>query len=77
MSKKFEALKPSAKLLYFEIVGHCNLKGFCEETNGYFGYLFHLHPGSISRLISSIKKAGLIKVEINKELGNLRKITLI
>lgn len=69
-------LRPSAKLLYLDIVEICNKCGFCDETNGYFASKYSLTKETVSRLISSLKNKGLIRVDINKSEGNTRKIYL-
>ncbi len=69
-----EGLEANAKLLYCEITALSNKHGYCFASNQYFADLFHVHPGSISRLISSLSEHGFLRLEISKMAGNQRHI---
>lgn len=69
-----EGLEANAKLLYCEITALSNKHGYCFASNQYFADLFHVHPGSISRLISSLSEHGFLRLEISKTAGNQRHI---
>ncbi len=69
-----EGLEANAKLLYCEITALSNKHGYCFASNQYFADLFRIHPGSISRLISSLSEHGFLRVEISKMAGNQRHI---
>jgi len=72
-SKKISLL---AKLLYSEITALCDKEGYCRASNAYFAELYNKSITQISMTLQTLEKAGFIKIEINKEEGNLRKIYL-
>lgn len=57
-------LKANARLLFIKLHNLSQSKGYCFATNRYLGELFGLTQSSISKLISDLKKAGYIKIEI-------------
>lgn len=69
-------LTANAKLLYGEITALCNKEGFCWATNDYFANLYSKDVLTISRWISSLKKAGFINLSIDQTANNKRKIYL-
>ena len=74
-------LKDKAKLLYAEITGLVNEKGYCWATNNYFAKLYNISKGNISKLLSQLKEYGYIHIELirNKETKQIEKriITLL
>lgn len=74
-------LKDKAKLLYAEITGLTNEKGYCWATNNYFAELYHTSKGNVSKLLSQLKEYGYINIELirNKETKQVEKrmITLL
>jgi DNA-binding MarR family transcriptional regulator len=71
-----KSLTANAKLLYGEISALCYEKGFCWANNRYFAELYEVSIPTISTWISSLEKAGYIKVESNQITGNNRNIFL-
>lgn len=70
-------LCPNAKLLYGEITALTQKQGFCWATNGYFKDLYGVSASTISEWVGQLRKAGFIKVEIDAEGGNRRKIWIV
>ena len=69
-----EMLSPTAKLLYAEITALAQKEGFCWATNGYFARLFYVHKKYVSQLLQELEHEKAVKIDINKEGGNKRKI---
>ncbi len=65
-------LTANAKLLYGEISALTQKNGICFATNEYFSKLYNLSERAITRLISSLKNKGYIKVEIKNDIDNKR-----
>jgi SOS-response transcriptional repressor LexA len=65
------------KLLYSEITALANKSGYCWASNNYFAKLYDKNDKYISGLINNLKRLGYIKVEIEKENGNVRKIWVV
>ena len=65
-------LTANAKLLYGEISALTQKNGICFATNEYFSKLYNLSERAITRLISSLKNKGYIKVEIKNDTDNKR-----
>lgn len=65
-------LTANAKLLYGEISALTQKNGICFATNEYFSKLYNLSERAITRLISSLKNKGYIKVEIKSDIDNKR-----
>lgn len=55
-------LSSNAKLLYGDIVLLSHLKGYCEASNEYLGFLYDVDDKTISEWVSQLKKVGFIKV---------------
>ena len=70
-------LPPNAKLLYGEITALCSREGYCWAQNPYFADLYKTHRITISKWIRALADAGFIRVEIDKQAGNLRRIYLL
>jgi hypothetical protein len=62
------------KILFSEITALANKDGYCSAGNGYFAEIYGMEEETISRAISKLAKEGTIKVFINKEAGNKRRI---
>lgn len=71
-----ERLKPNAKLLYGEITALANREGFCWAANDYFADLYKVSTETVSRWVSQLNKCGYIEVEMIKNDGNQRRITI-
>ena len=71
-----EKLSPNAKLLYGEITALCNKKGYCYASNKYFANLYKVSNNSISNWVSSLVGEGYVKIHVNREEGNQRRIWL-
>jgi hypothetical protein len=63
-SKKLSSLE---KLLFSEITGLTNSKGYCWATNEYFARLYGKSKGTISRCINKLLLSNFIKVKMIKE----------
>ncbi len=61
-------------ILYSEIVALANKYGFTWASNNYFAKVFDTSNRTISRSINKMTDLQLIRVEIDKEGGNRRKI---
>lgn len=57
-------LKDKAKLLYAEITSLTNEKGFCWASNNYFAELYNISKGTVSKLLSELKKYNYINIEL-------------
>lgn len=62
------------KLLYAEITALTQKDWFCWASNNYFANLFGKVPETISRAINDLEKKWFLKIFIEKEKWNLRKI---
>ena len=69
-----ENISSTAKLIYAEISSLTNKEGFCWANNKYFSDLFNISRTQISNIISKLQKQGFINIEINKDMGNSRKV---
>ena len=69
-------LPPNAKLLYGEITALCSREGYCWAQNPYFADLYRTHRITISKWIRALADAGFIRVEVDKQAGNTRRISL-
>lgn len=59
-----EELKFAERLLYGEITALAGKEGYCFATNRYFGELYHVIPGTISRWINHLENLGFVKTEV-------------
>jgi len=57
-------LKAAEKLFYSEVTALTNKCGYCFATNKYFEDLYSVSTSTISRWISTLVKAGYIKVQL-------------
>lgn len=73
---RYAKICAGAKLLYGEITALCNLKGYCWATNEYFSTLYGANIRTISRWVSFLEDKGFIIVDVNKQKGNIRHISL-
>lgn len=62
------------KGLLAQMIALSQKDGFCSAENTYFAGLFKCANETVSRSLSSMKKLGYIKIEIDKSKGNSRKI---
>lgn len=70
-----ERIPANAKLLYGEISALCNREGFCWAKNEYFAQLFGWAAPTVTRLLSSLRDAGYLSVEMVKtKTGHARRI---
>ncbi len=69
-------ISANSKILFIYISSLCCKEGYCWAGNNYLGEKLGLTKVSISRLISQLEKAELIKVEVDKKAGNQRRIYL-
>ena len=69
-------ISSTAKLIYAEISSLSNKEGFCWANNRYFSDLFDITKIQISYIMSKLQKRGFIKIEIDQQNGNSRKIYL-
>jgi hypothetical protein len=71
---RYSDITDGAKLLYGEITALCNKEGYCWATNEYFAALYKKSADTISRWISELTKSQFVYSQIDKELGNQRKL---
>ncbi|WP_157821045.1 DnaD domain protein [Macrococcoides caseolyticum] len=57
-------ISDKAKLLFADITALSNKYGYCTASNNYFAEIFDVTKETISRNISSLEKAGHVKVEL-------------
>lgn len=69
-----QELSDFQKLLYAEITALTQKDWFCWASNSYFADLYWKVPETISRVINDLEKKWFIKIFIEKEKWNLRKI---
>lgn len=67
-------LSSTAKLLFAELTALSNKEGYCWASNQYFGDLFGLASGSVSRLIAELEERGFVRTVVDKSKGNERQI---
>lgn len=59
-----EALSPTAKLLFCEIMAMTDVKGFCWATNRYLAGLMRISKVHVGRLLNELTERGYITSEI-------------
>ena len=69
-----KGVEANAKLLFCEITALSNKHGYCFASNAYFAEIYDTTDRTVSRWVSSLEKAGFVKVTIVKEHGNERRI---
>ena len=70
-------LPPSAKLLYSEITALSTARGYCWAGNAYFAELYDVDKDTVSLWISKLRNAGYVRVEIDRQAGNVRRIYVL
>ena len=60
-------LNNGEKILYGEITALSNKTGVCYSSNTYFARLYKVHPSTISRWITNLKKNNYIDITYLKE----------
>ena len=55
-------LKPSEKLLYAEIVGLTNVKGYCYASNAYFERLYDASTRTVQGWLKHLQNCGYIEI---------------
>ena len=55
-------LKPSEKLLYAEIVGLTNVKGYCYASNAYFERLYDASTRTVQGWLKHLQDCGYIEI---------------
>lgn len=61
-------------VLYSEISALTNAFGYCFASNSYFARLYRKDCPTISKAVAKLVEFGFLFVEIDKKLGNKRKI---
>lgn len=72
-----EVLSDFEKILYSEIVALSNAIGYCYASNNYFAKVYNKSTRTISQAISNLAKYDYIKIHIDKENGNKRRIYVV
>jgi DNA-binding MarR family transcriptional regulator len=72
-----KTIPPAAKLLYGEITALCSVEGFCWASSSYFSELYGVDRATVKRWLSSLSKAGFIRIEVNRESNVQRRIFLV
>lgn len=72
-----ERLKANEKLLYGELTALSRKDGFAFASNGYFAKLYGVSKETVSRWLSCLQGCGYIKVCIDRENGNMRRILVL
>lgn len=70
-------LSANAKLLFAEITALSQKEGYCWASNQYFADLYGVDKDTVSRWVGELVKHSYIKIEVNREAGNIRKIYLL
>lgn len=69
-----ERLKANEKLLYGELTALSQKDGFAFASNGYFAKLYGVAKTTVSEWLKDLQDAGYIKICIDRQEGNLRRI---
>lgn len=70
-------LSANAKLLFAEITALSQKEGYAWASNKYFADLYGVDKDTVSRWVGELVKHSYIKIEVNREAGNIRKIYLL
>lgn len=70
-------ISANAKLLFAEITALSHKEGFAWASNKYFADLYGVNKDTVSRWVGELVKHSYIKIEVNREAGNIRKIYLL
>jgi hypothetical protein len=73
---RYADIPPGAKVLYSELSALTRREGFAWATNAYFAELYGVSIKTISDWVGKLVSAGFIKIEVDHEGGNRRKIWL-
>ncbi len=69
-------LKPNEKLLFSELSALAQKDGYAWAGNRYFAELYDVSKETVSRWLSNLQSCGYIKVSLDKECGNNRRIII-
>lgn len=69
-----ERLKANEKLLYGELTALSQKDGFAFASNGYFAKLYKVAKTTVSEWLKDLQDCGYIKICIDQQEGNLRRI---
>lgn len=69
-----ERLKANEKLLYGELTALSQKDGFAFASNGYFASLYKVAKTTVSEWLKGLQDCGYIKICIDQQGGNLRRI---
>lgn len=72
-----EVLSDFEKILFSEIVALANALGYCYASNNYFAKVYKKSTRTISQAISNLAKYEYVKIAIDKENGNKRRIYVV
>lgn len=72
-----EVLSDFEKILFSEIVALANVLGYCYASNNYFAKVYKKSTRTISQAISKLAKYEYVKIAIDKENGNKRRIYVV
>lgn len=75
-SVRYSKISPNAKLLYGELTALSNREGYCWASNSYFAGLYGVDPHTITTWVKELIGKDFITIEVVKEQGNKRKITI-
>jgi len=70
-------LSANEKLLYGEITALANKDGYCWASNAYFAELYGVTVSTVSEWISDLQRAGYVRVSVDRDAGNTRKIWIV
>ena len=74
---RYSSVSPSAKVMYTEFTALTQEQGFCWATNQYFADLYKVSNATVSIWVKELKDGGFIRVEVNQQDGNSRKVWLV
>ncbi|WP_368235040.1 helix-turn-helix domain-containing protein, partial [Anaerotruncus rubiinfantis] len=69
-----DRLKPAEKLLFAELTSLSQAEGYSWASNGYFSRLYKVSKETVSRWLSHLQECGYIKVSVDQQAGNGRRI---